>query len=296
MDAIEVLTKDHREVETMFRGYERASARPKRREAIDKVICELSGHAAVEEQLLYPAVRDIPGGDEMADEGLREHQQVKEILAELEDTTLPDDAVDARMKKLMESVRHHVQEEEQELFPKMRQHMTGESLEDLGRSLERAKKVAPSRPHPEAPNKPPANLIAGVAAAAVDKVREVIANALPSFGESNEEGGKKAGNAGRARRQARQVRQVRRSARAATVATKKAPRSGTGRKKAPARAPAPPKRRSATTGNARKGAKGRTTTAGRKPRRATTARAKKKSVARSSRKVVARKRVVRKGR
>ncbi len=119
-DAIEVLTSDHREVEALFSRIETGIA-GQRDEAIDEVIRELSMHAVIEEKILYPAVRkELPGGDELADHAIDEHQEVKETLAALE----KKDALDAEKKELlstlMTSVREHVEEEEQELFPMLR--------------------------------------------------------------------------------------------------------------------------------------------------------------------------------
>ncbi len=176
MSAIDVLKQDHRAVEQLFGQYQEATASPERkREIVDQIIRELSVHAAIEEEILYPTVREsIPGGDELAQESLQEHHQAKQVLSDL-DAMSPDDAeFDQRVGRLMEDFQHHVQEEEGEMFPKLQQALDEESLADVGRELEEAKKRAPTRPHPAAPDEPPGIKVAGPAAALLDRIRDKI--------------------------------------------------------------------------------------------------------------------------
>jgi hypothetical protein len=96
-------------------------------------------------------------------ESLEEHLIVKWELAALADLDPSDERYDAKVTVLIENVRHHVKEEESEFFPKLRNALRSELLE-LGEALERAKKTAPTRPHPMLPDEPPGNLVAGAAA------------------------------------------------------------------------------------------------------------------------------------
>ena len=75
------------------------------------------------------------------------------------------------MTVLIENVRHHVEEEESGLFPQVRKAVGRKELGELGQAMEKAKKTAPTRPHPKAPDTPPGNLVAGPGAAVVDKVK-----------------------------------------------------------------------------------------------------------------------------
>src|SRR4028118_1988126 len=77
----------------------------------------------------------------------------------------------AKMSVLMESVRHHVKEEESELFPQVRKEIRRKELAELGEALEKAKKTAPTKPHPRAPDTPPGNLVAGPTAGVLDKAK-----------------------------------------------------------------------------------------------------------------------------
>ena len=185
MDAIAVLKRDHEEVERLFRQFEKLTERAHRskQRIVMKIIRELAIHAAVEEMLFYPAVRtaamkaNVRTLKEAADtvlESLEEHHVVKWTLSELEKMKPEDERYDAKVQVLMESVRHHVEEEEEELFPKARRLLGDDLLFELGDRIEKAKKIAPTRPHPRAPDEPPGNLVAGTVAAVMDRAKDMV--------------------------------------------------------------------------------------------------------------------------
>jgi hemerythrin superfamily protein len=185
MDAIAVLNRDHEEVERLFRQFEKLTERAHRskQKIVMKIIRELAIHAAVEEMLFYPAVRtaalkaNVRALKEAADtvlESLEEHHVVKWTLSELEKMKPEDERYDAKVQVLMESVRHHVEEEEEELFPKARRLLGEDLLFELGDRIEKAKKIAPTRPHPRAPDEPPGNLVAGTVAAVMDRAKDMV--------------------------------------------------------------------------------------------------------------------------
>ena len=120
-----------------------------------KVITELSQHAVIEEQILYPAVRErMPDAESTVLEALEEHHVAKWVLSELDDLTPDDERFDAKFTVLAESVRHHIEEEEKELFPKMREEFTRTELTELGKALATAKETAPTKPHHVRPTNP----------------------------------------------------------------------------------------------------------------------------------------------
>ena len=175
-DAISLLTEDHRTVEQLFADYERGLQGPEsKRQVVDQIIRELSVHAAVEEAYFYPEVRKALGeGGELVDESLHEHQEVKETLAALEDMDPADAAYDQKVAALIAHVRHHVEEEEGEMFPKLRSALSAEQLQDIGQKLADGKAKAPTRPHPAAPASGPGAKVAGPAAGMVDRVRDKL--------------------------------------------------------------------------------------------------------------------------
>lgn len=185
MDAIALLTRDHREVEQLFKQFEKLTdrAQKSKEKIIQKIIRELAIHSAIEEMLFYPAVRtaalkaNTRALKEAADavlESLEEHHVVKWTLAELEKMDASAERFEAKVTVLMESVRHHVEEEQTELFPKARRLLGTEVLEQLGQRMEKAKKLAPTRPHPRAPDSPPGNIVAGTMAAMMDKGKDLM--------------------------------------------------------------------------------------------------------------------------
>ena len=175
MDAITLLRDDHRTVERLFKRFEKAGDRAhvEKREIVDRIIEELSVHAAIEEQLFYPVARaTVPGTEDIALESLEEHHIVKWVLSELESLDPGDERFDAKVTVLIENVRHHVDEEESEFFPKVRSELGRKGLSELGEALADAKKSAPTHPHPRLPDDPPG--VAGTIAGVVDRVGDNI--------------------------------------------------------------------------------------------------------------------------
>jgi hemerythrin superfamily protein len=177
MDAISMLKDDHKTVEQLFKRFEKAGDRAhvEKREIVDRIIGELSVHAAIEEQLFYPVVRaTVPGTEDIALESLEEHHIVKWVLSELETMTPEDERFDAKVAVLIANVRHHVEEEESDLFPRVRDEVGRNALSDLGDAMTAARKVAPTHPHPRSPDTPPGNLVVGTAAGVADRLRDTV--------------------------------------------------------------------------------------------------------------------------
>ncbi len=170
-DAIHVLTEDHRRVEELFVRFEQTGdgAHKRRQDLVQRITEALSVHASIEEEIFYPAARRV-GRDGVDDvlEALEEHHLVKLTLAELETMDPSHERYGAKVTVLIESVRHHVKEEERELFPSVRNTLDRAQLRDIGDELVAAKRTAPTRPHPEAPDTPPGNIVAQVLTAPLD--------------------------------------------------------------------------------------------------------------------------------
>jgi hemerythrin superfamily protein len=176
VDAIALLKQDHREVEQLFKRFEKAgdSAYKEKGRLVASMIEALSRHAAIEEMVFYPAVRrEVPRQESSVLEALEEHHVVKWLLSELEGMAPSAERFDAKVTVLMESVRHHVKEEESDLFPKVRAKLGRRELLEIGDALRAAKRRAPTHPHPRAGDTPPANLLVGSAVAVMDKARDV---------------------------------------------------------------------------------------------------------------------------
>ena len=163
MHALTLLKKDHKTVEALFKQFEKLGegSASKKKQLVQQIIKELAVHASVEEQIFYPAVRKaVKKAEDDILEALEEHHIVKWVLSELDGMTPDAERFDAKVTVLIENVRHHVKEEEGELFPEVKKKMAARDLESIGALMEKAKLVAPTRPHPRAPDTPPGNIIA----------------------------------------------------------------------------------------------------------------------------------------
>jgi hemerythrin superfamily protein len=135
--ALELLVSDHRTVEDLFERYEdeKESGEDTKRGIAQRVCAELTVHAQVEEELFYPWLRENLDPDEMelVAEAAIEHQVAKDLIAQIESAGAIDESYDARVKVLAEYIKHHVKEEEEEIFPKVRD--MKDELDELGQEL-----------------------------------------------------------------------------------------------------------------------------------------------------------------
>lgn len=195
MDAITLLTEDHRAVDKIFDKFESTGPRAfkARKDLAERIVRDLSVHAAIEEQVLYPAIREaLPETEDDVLEALEEHHVAKWVLSEIDGMSPDHERFKAKVTVLIESVRHHVEEEEEVLFPKVRAALDDEQLERIGEALQEAKRIAPTRPHPKAPDTPPANLAAGTGAALLDKARDAGRGTARSAKKAKKKASKKA--------------------------------------------------------------------------------------------------------
>jgi hemerythrin superfamily protein len=135
-DAIKLLTKEHREVEALFKQFEDAKEDKAEKADIVAQICDaLSAHAEIEEEIFYPAAREALSekGEDLLDEAEVEHASIKSLVAQLEEAEPDEELYDAKVKVLTEYVKHHVKEEEGELFPKVKK--TDLDLDALGAEM-----------------------------------------------------------------------------------------------------------------------------------------------------------------
>ncbi len=147
MNAITLLTEQHRIVEKLFARYEAASAAEKRK-WFDEIADNLAVHTTLEEKVFYPAAYGEDTSEDL-EEALQEHLSVKRLIVDLMEAVTDEEAFDAKIKVMNEQVQHHVKEEEEQLFPKIRENLDEETLEALGQRMEklfaREMKAGPSR-------------------------------------------------------------------------------------------------------------------------------------------------------
>jgi hemerythrin superfamily protein len=135
-EATEILMQDHRKVETLFTQYEQS-----RDPSIAEQICtELTVHSATEEKVVYPVLgRDVQGGQRMRSHSEDEHKQVKDLILEIQKVGPSNSAATELMARLKAAVVEHVEEEEQEVFPKMREDLGQDRLTKLGQEVSETK-------------------------------------------------------------------------------------------------------------------------------------------------------------
>ncbi len=177
-DVIEVLEHDHREVEQMFaeleslRGDSTEEAIARRKLVTEQVTIELVRHSVAEEVILYPQVEKKVSAEEV-EHARKEHAEAEETMHRLEKLDADDPGFDAALAELMSEIRHHIEDEEGQMFAHMREVIDADELRKLGGRVEAFKKVAPTRPHPNVPNEPLARMAAGPAASLFDRMRDL---------------------------------------------------------------------------------------------------------------------------
>jgi hemerythrin-like domain-containing protein len=157
------------QLETL-RGASTEHAKARRKDLTDQVTIELVRHSVAEEVLVYPQVEDKVSREE-AEHAREEHAEAEETLHRLEKLDADDPAFDDELATLMAEIRHHIEDEEGQMFAHMRQAIDADELRKLGSRVEAFKKVAPTRPN--VPNEPLPRMAAGPAASLFDRMRDL---------------------------------------------------------------------------------------------------------------------------
>ena len=146
LSAVAILRADHKLVDDLFKQYEKAKAQGRKQTLVDRICRELTVHTTVEEEIFYPAVRAAIKDKDMMDEADVEHASAKELIAQLKAGKPGDDHYDAKVKVLGEYIRHHVKEEQTEMFPKAQK--TKLDMVELGSQIQtrRAELTMDDRP------------------------------------------------------------------------------------------------------------------------------------------------------
>jgi hemerythrin superfamily protein len=114
----DMLREDHKKVKGLFEEFEQSTDAKAKQRIVETALTELDVHSTLEETLIYPAIRDEIDDDDLMDEALEEHHVVHALIGELKKMKPSDDRYDAKFTVLAENVRHHIKEEESEMFPK----------------------------------------------------------------------------------------------------------------------------------------------------------------------------------
>jgi hemerythrin superfamily protein len=147
-DAIVMLKADHKEVRGLFREFQKPSTTPARKgRLVEQIIELLTVHTYIENEVMYPRVQALlPELEQDVLESFEEHHVADLLITELVTMSPSDERFEAKATVLIENVTHHMEEEEQEWFPKVREGLSRTQLRELGDELDAAKKRAPRRP------------------------------------------------------------------------------------------------------------------------------------------------------
>ncbi|KUN24909.1 hemerythrin [Streptomyces antibioticus] len=175
-NVIDELVADHREVEEFFGQIEALPPGDKGRKVhADQATIELVRHSVAEEEYLYPAVREhLANGNTLADREIEDHAKAEQLMKDLESREADDPEFDRIVGELMAEVRAHIADEEENLLPQLRAVCPPERLDELGDKIRKAKKLAPTRPHPSTPSEPPANKLLAPGLGLVDRMRDAL--------------------------------------------------------------------------------------------------------------------------
>jgi hypothetical protein len=174
-DVIDVLTTDHHEVLDLLQQIKVTTNTEERRDLADTVISELVRHSVAEEMYVYPAMRKhLPDGEEAVEHDIEEHKELEKTMKKLERVSADDAEFTQLLGELETILRDHVQDEESEQFPGLRAQVPREELVEMATKVEAAKKIAPTRAHPLAPNNPVFHKLVGPGVGLVDRLRDKL--------------------------------------------------------------------------------------------------------------------------
>ena len=183
-DVFQVLRKDHDEVKAMLAKLEEGPSAGTgatadqlgfRKRAVEAVIIEESKHEAAEQMYFWPAVKRLgPDGQRVAEAGLEQEAEADPVLADLDKLQPDDEGFEERLVAFTAAARAHITYEEAHAWPLLRASISADEAQSLGDQITRAKKLAPTRPHPHVPAQPGAVKAAGPVAAVADRLRDAV--------------------------------------------------------------------------------------------------------------------------
>jgi len=174
-DVLDLLMQEQREVEALLDQISQPEQNPDSRDTADRVIAMLVKHSVAEEMYVYPVMEQyLPNGKQDVEHDKQEHQELEELLKALEGLAPEEDGFAQCVSKIQEVLNDHVHDEEDEQFPRLREAVPADTLVDLRGKVEMAEKVAPTRPHPEAPHSELFHKVVGPGVGMVDRLRDAL--------------------------------------------------------------------------------------------------------------------------
>ncbi len=172
-DAVDLLTAQHEEARQLFAQLQGGGQG--RRDTFECLVRLLAVHETAEEEVVYPALRGTGAdGDRIAEARKAEEDEAKKMLSDLEKLGVDGEGFDAQLETFRIAVLAHAENEEREVFPRLRQSLDADTLRSMRTALETAEAMAPTHPHPHGPESALGNILVGPFVAVVDKVRDAL--------------------------------------------------------------------------------------------------------------------------
>jgi len=168
--------RDHAELDRLMRAYESGRGSREERQRTLKALVQLTfSHAFAEETVLWPVLRRLaPDGEELTATVESEHQQINDLVTEMERIGADDPRHDVLATEAFALIRQDIRDEEDLLLPRLQESLDRTRLRRLGSAWEAVRRTAPTRPHPVVPRRPPANAVLGVPLSAFDRARDLL--------------------------------------------------------------------------------------------------------------------------
>ncbi|MGY1691095.1 hemerythrin domain-containing protein [Geodermatophilus sp. SYSU D01105] len=166
--------RDHIDLDRLLHELEGTTGR-EQEEVLTRIDRLVFSHAFAEETVLWPVLRRVlPDGDALTLRVEEEHQEVNELVSEIETLAHDDPRRAQRLSRLVEVLREDVRDEEDVLFPRLQEKLDPHQLRRLGRQWELARRVSPTRAHPTVARRPPGNALSGLPLSLIDRTRDVV--------------------------------------------------------------------------------------------------------------------------
>ncbi|MGY1590461.1 hemerythrin domain-containing protein [Geodermatophilus sp. SYSU D00708] len=166
--------RDHIELDRLLHQLDGTTGR-EQEEVLTRIDRLVFSHAFAEETVLWPVLRRVlPDGDALTLRVEEEHQEVNELVSEIETLGHDDPRRAQRLARLVEVLREDVRDEEDVLFPRLQEKLDPHQLRRLGRQWELARRVSPTRPHPTVSRRPPGNALSGLPLTLIDRTRDLV--------------------------------------------------------------------------------------------------------------------------
>jgi len=139
MDILDLIRKDHRQIANLFSELERTGNTQKLYGYFNQLYEEISLHTEVEEKIFYPVISNYQNTERLLDEAQKEHNEIKQMLEDIESFSPISEEFKQKLSELKQAIKHHVQEEENEVFTQVQEWMSKAEREQLGNEFEAVK-------------------------------------------------------------------------------------------------------------------------------------------------------------